>query len=270
MKITTTQHSVAVGVPNNTAAVVRSYHDRFCTVQHQNKGSINAKFRYTQNAQCKNDQSVFLTGLCNCCPVLLRTRVAHKVRTAVPARGYIMERCSPLFGIALFVLSCAGSLAAQSFQRSGGYPTRAATSCRRNPSGRTDHPARRANSSLLAAGPFGLAVSPEGKTVVTANGGPGRNSLTILEHDKNDPLGRAPPAGALPRDDAGDDEDADWRSVFMGIAFVNEHSAWVSEGNSGKIALFDWNGSASNGRRRSIDLNQKGYRRQLHRRSGAG
>jgi YVTN family beta-propeller protein len=45
----------------------------------------------------------------------------------------------------------------------------------------------------------------------------------------------------------------------MGIAFVNEHSAWVSEGNSGKIALFDWNGSAPNGRRRSIDLNQKGF-----------
>ena len=45
----------------------------------------------------------------------------------------------------------------------------------------------------------------------------------------------------------------------MGIAFVNEHSAWVSEGNSGKIALFDWNGPAPNGRRRAIDLNQKGF-----------
>ena len=45
----------------------------------------------------------------------------------------------------------------------------------------------------------------------------------------------------------------------MGIAFVNEHSAWVSEGNSGKIALFDWNSSVQSGRRRTIDLNQKGY-----------
>lgn len=59
--------------------------------------------------------------------------------------------------------------------------------------------------------------------------------------------------------DSGDvDGDADWRSVFMGIAFVNEHSAWVSEGNTGKIAQFDWN-AAAGGRRRAIDLNQKGY-----------
>ena len=93
---------------------------------------------------------------------------------------------------------------------------------------------------------------------MTANGGPGRNSLTILEHDKNTHWD-VRHLLAHTKGDTDDAEDADWRSVFMGIAFVNEHSAWVSEGNSGKIALFDWSGAAPNGRRRSIDLNQKGF-----------
>jgi YVTN family beta-propeller protein len=111
---------------------------------------------------------------------------------------------------------------------------------------------------ITGSGPFGLAVSPEGKSVVTANGGPGRNSLTILERDKNRHWD-VRHLLARTKGDGGDGEDADWRSVFMGIAFVNEHSAWVSEGNSGKIALFDWNSPAPNARRRAIDLNQKGY-----------
>jgi YVTN family beta-propeller protein len=98
--------------------------------------------------------------------------------------------------------------------------------------------------------------------VVTANGGPGRNSLTILEGGRNKHWEVRHLLARTKSDtkrETGDAEDADWRSVFMGIAFVNQHSAWVSEGNSGKIALFDWAGSAPNGRRRAIDLNQKGY-----------
>src|SRR5580704_6875449 len=34
-------------------------------------------------------------------------------------------------------------------------------------------------------GPFGLAVSPSGKTLVSANSGPDRFSLTVLEREKN-------------------------------------------------------------------------------------
>ena len=41
----------------------------------------------------------------------------------------------------------------------------------------------------------------------------------------------------------------------MGIAFASEHTAFVSEGNSGRISWFDFNGD----RRRTIDLNQNGY-----------
>ena len=106
---------------------------------------------------------------------------------------------------------------------------------------------------LTGNGPFGLAVSPEGKTVITSNGGPDRNSLTILEHVRSNHWGVRHLLAHAQVDDA------DWRSVFMGIAFVNEHSAWVSEGNSGKVDLFDWSGASPDWRRRAIDLNKKGY-----------
>ncbi len=48
---------------------------------------------------------------------------------------------------------------------------------------------------------------------------------------------------------------ADWRGAFMGVAFFTEHAIYASEGNSGRISLFDWNSD----RRRVIDLNQKGF-----------
>ena len=157
----------------------------------------------------------------------------------------------------LVVLWCAGALTAQSFRAPAGIrPAQRRAAGTILPGGRIILP--EGEQFITGSGPFGLAVSPEGKSVLTANGGPGRNSLTILEHDKNRHWDVRHLMAAAKGDDAGD-EDADWRGVFMGIAFVNEHSAWVSEGNSGKIALFDWNGSAPNGRRRSIDLNQKGF-----------
>ena len=156
----------------------------------------------------------------------------------------------------LLVLSCAGSLAAQSFSAPAGIrPAQHRPAGAILPGGRVIQP--EGAQFTTGSGPFGLAVSAEGKSVVTANGGPGRNSLTILEHDRNNHWD-VHHLLARTKGDTGA-EDADWRSVFMGIAFVNERSAWVSEGNSGKIALFDWNGAAPTGRRRAIDLNQKGY-----------
>ena len=50
-------------------------------------------------------------------------------------------------------------------------------------------------------------------------------------------------------------DSGDWHSAFMGLAFASEHAIYASEGNSGKISLFDWNSE----RRRVIDLNQKGF-----------
>jgi YVTN family beta-propeller protein len=104
------------------------------------------------------------------------------------------------------------------------------------------------------SGPFGLVVSASGKTVVTSDGGPGRSSLTVMERGTGAAWDvRHLVARSL---DSLDQFDArDWRSVFMGLALSGEHAVFASEGNSGRISLFDW----SSQRRRVIDLNQGGF-----------
>ena len=79
-------------------------------------------------------------------------------------------------------------------------------------------------------GPFGLAVSPSGNRVVTANGGPDRFSLTFLERSARGWTTRQLALGA-----SGDD----WKSAFMGLAFENEDALYVSEGESGRVRLFN-------------------------------
>ncbi len=78
-------------------------------------------------------------------------------------------------------------------------------------------------------GPFGLAVSPSGKRVVTANSGPDRFSLSILEDSRirNINLSR------------GKDDDDEWKSTFMGLAFEGEDVLYLSEGESGKVRVID-------------------------------
>ncbi len=107
-------------------------------------------------------------------------------------------------------------------------------------------------------GPFGIAISPSGKTVVAADGGPNRYALTILEgnsvrhlaaHRKRD--------NDDEKDAKDDDDDADWQSVFMGLAFADETKLYASEGESGKVRLID---VASGKRLARFDLNQNGYK----------
>jgi YVTN family beta-propeller protein len=107
-------------------------------------------------------------------------------------------------------------------------------------------------------GAFGVAFSPSGKTIVTANGGPVRYSLTILERDRD---GHWSVRQLLARgNDALDQFDtSDWRGVSNGVAFASEHSLFVSEGNSGRIGIIDSGEGAFAARRRSIELNQNGY-----------
>ncbi len=105
-------------------------------------------------------------------------------------------------------------------------------------------------------GPFGIAVSPSGKIVVAADGGPNRYALTIVDttgvrhiaaHRKRD------------NDDKGGDkdDDADWQSVFMGLAFEDESKLYASEGETGKVRLID----VTTGKRLArFDLNQSGYK----------
>jgi len=104
------------------------------------------------------------------------------------------------------------------------------------------------------AGPFGLAVGPSARVVVTANGGMGRNSLTIFDRE---PSGRwaSQQIAASSKERVDDFGGLDWRGVFMGLALVNDHTVWASEGNSGRVSQFDWGAD----RRRVVDLNQGGF-----------
>src|ERR1035437_7127771 len=84
-------------------------------------------------------------------------------------------------------------------------------------------------------GAFGLAISPDGRFAVTANGGPDRFSLTIL--DMNSEPWQVSQLRAPKRDDKaeavrGDD---DWQSVFMGLAFSENKRLFAAEGNSGRV-----------------------------------
>ena len=92
----------------------------------------------------------------------------------------------------LLIVVAAYVLTGQSFRAPAGIrPAQRHTDASILPGGRIIAPS--ANSTSPDAGPFGLAVSANGNTVVTANTGPGRNSLSILERDKRvlagEPLG---------------------------------------------------------------------------------
>ena len=112
---------------------------------------------------------------------------------------------------------------------------------------------------VTGPGPFGLAISPNGRTVVSSNGGPNRYSLTVLQREKEGAwssrhLLTSQKKNSDPKDAREDDEE--WRSVFMGLAFSGEHSIWASEGNSGRVRFIDLANGAT---RRYLDLNQEGF-----------
>lgn len=105
-------------------------------------------------------------------------------------------------------------------------------------------------------GPFGMAISPDHKTLVTANSGPERFSITAIELGKNTPIERNFVASIERPKDKDRGEDEQWRSVFMGVAFAGNRAAYVSEGNSGRVRLIDL---SSGDRRKLYDLNQNGF-----------
>jgi YVTN family beta-propeller protein len=83
-------------------------------------------------------------------------------------------------------------------------------------------------------GPFGLAISPSGRRIITSNGGPDRYSLTILENANGVWSARTLHVHGK------DDEDADeWKSAFMGLAFDSEDAVYASEGESGQVRMLD-------------------------------
>src|SRR5882762_2271183 len=126
------------------------------------------------------------------------------------------------------------------------------------PGGRIIAPAGK--QYVTGPGPFGLAVSADHKTILTANSGPERSSLTVLERRKTGwavhhiltPLAKPANANKAERGEEG----GRWRSIFMGAAFNGKHGAFVSDGNSGLVRLVDL---ASGARRKIFDLNQDGF-----------
>ncbi len=119
------------------------------------------------------------------------------------------------------------------------------------PGGRLLHPL--GQQYMTGPGPFGLAINPTGNILVSANGGPDRYSLTVLEKDKGRWISRHLVA---PRKNDPEGDDDDWRSVFMGIAFADSKALWASDGNSGGVRLIQ---TASGSRRKTISLNQAGF-----------
>lgn len=148
------------------------------------------------------------------------------------------------------------SLAAQDFR-----PPAGANHARRRvgaesilPGGRMVEPLGR--QFPTGSGAFGLAVSPDGRYAVTADGGRRRFSLTILD------MGATPWAlrqlkarkDKLPAEP--ENEDDDWRSIFMGLAFEDNTRLYAAEGNSGRVRLIQ----IPSGRLlASLDLNQGGF-----------
>jgi DNA-binding beta-propeller fold protein YncE len=108
-------------------------------------------------------------------------------------------------------------------------------------------------------GPFGLAISPNGQFVVSADGGPNRYALTILDNRATPAVKHLYAARKRNRGDADDPDadDPDWHSVFMGLAFDGDRTLYASEGESGCVRAID---IVTGKRQAAIDLNQDGYR----------
>jgi len=105
-------------------------------------------------------------------------------------------------------------------------------------------------------GPFGITINANGKTVVTSDGGPNRYALTVVEQNKDGWRTRHLVAPAN-KDEEEDSNEADWRSVFMGLAFEDDRDLYASEGNSGRVRFID----TRNGNKKQIyDLNQGSHR----------
>lgn len=119
------------------------------------------------------------------------------------------------------------------------------------PGGRFVHPY--GEQHFTGPGPFGLAVSPDGNTIVTADTGP-RPSLTVLNRESQHWQIKTLAAGGRDDDDRAADDD-DWRAVFMGLAFDGDDQLYAAEGNSGAVRRIN----PSNGRLQAkFDLNQGG------------
>jgi DNA-binding beta-propeller fold protein YncE len=100
------------------------------------------------------------------------------------------------------------------------------------PSGRFITP--RGIQVTVSPHPYGLALSPDGHTLVTVNSGTAPFSISIITRlATSKPQVAQIPRGFKP-------SDADPKSVYLGAAIAPDNrTAFVSEGNNGEIGIFD-------------------------------
>lgn len=131
----------------------------------------------------------------------------------------------------------AGSEIARQYRTPGGtrYPAKRPGGESILPGGRIITPIGRQFQS--GPGTWGLAVSPNGKRIVSADGGPNRFSLTMVEQQRE---GWRTQRINIDRKEQGAPEEPDeLKSVSMGIAFASPDTVYVSEGNSGRVRLLE-------------------------------
>lgn len=84
--------------------------------------------------------------------------------------------------------------------------------------------------------PYGMALSSDGSTLVTANAGTWPFSLSIV----SELSGPAPKVERIPRNYPPKGSDAEPSSVYMGLAIAKDNrTAYISEGDSGKVDVYD-------------------------------
>jgi DNA-binding beta-propeller fold protein YncE len=86
----------------------------------------------------------------------------------------------------------------------------------------------------VAPHPYGLALSPDGKTLVTANSGTNPFSVSIITDLGSDQpkVVQIPPGFKS--------ADADPETVFMGVAIApDDRTLYLSEGDNGRVGIFD-------------------------------
>jgi DNA-binding beta-propeller fold protein YncE len=140
-----------------------------------------------------------------------------------------------------FLCQVARPQAADSQQISGASLTAPAGNkpAKIDPQGETILPSGRLITPLgrqvkVAPHPYGLALSPDGKTLVTVNSGTKPFSVSILTAlDSPQPRVAQIPHGFGSNDD-------DPESVFLGAAIAPDNrTLYVSEGDNGKVGIFD-------------------------------
>ena len=84
--------------------------------------------------------------------------------------------------------------------------------------------------------PYGLALSPDGRTLVTSNNGTWPFSVSIISGlSSRHPAVEQIPPGYPPRN-----SETDPKSVYLGVAIApNNRTLYLSEGNNGCIGVFD-------------------------------